>query len=48
MVSDHPEIAELDLNPVAVDPSGGCRVLDASIALRRSARAERSIRRLDI
>ncbi|MGA1556465.1 MAG: GNAT family N-acetyltransferase [Ilumatobacteraceae bacterium] len=47
LVSDHPEIAELDLNPVAVDPSGGCRVLDASIALRRPARAERSIRRLD-
>lgn len=32
LVADHPEIAELDLNPVKVFPAGkGCRVLDVRI-----------------
>lgn len=47
LVSDHPEIAELDLNPVIVDRDGGCHVVDASILLRRPGRPERSMRRLD-
>lgn len=48
LASDHPEIVDLDLNPVAVDPSGRCRVLDATIDLRRPSRPERSIRRLEV
>jgi acyl-CoA synthetase (NDP forming)/RimJ/RimL family protein N-acetyltransferase len=47
LASDHPEIAELDLNPVVVGPDGQCRVVDASIVLRRPGRPERSMRRLD-
>ncbi|MFP5489028.1 MAG: acetate--CoA ligase family protein, partial [Acidimicrobiia bacterium] len=47
LVSDHPEIAELDLNPVVVGDDGTCHVVDASILLRRPGRPERSMRRLD-
>ena len=47
LVSDHPEIAELDLNPVIVGADGRCYVVDASILLRRPSRPERSMRRLD-
>lgn len=47
LVSDHPEIAELDLNPVIVDADGRCHVVDASIVVRHPERPERSIRRLD-
>ena len=47
LVSDHPEIAELDLNPVIVGADGRCHVVDASILLRRPGRPERSMRRLD-
>lgn len=47
LASDHPEIAELDLNPVVVDDDGNCHVVDASILLRRPERPERSMRRLD-
>ncbi len=36
MVSDHPEIAELDINPLIVYPEGeGCVVADSRILLRR-------------
>ena len=35
LVGEHPEIAEMDLNPVKVLPPGrGCRVVDARIAVR--------------
>jgi acetyltransferase len=38
MVSDHPEIAELDINPLIVFPEGsGCVVADSRILLRRPA-----------
>jgi hypothetical protein len=37
LASDHPEIAELDLNPVIVGDDGRCHVVDASILLRRPA-----------
>lgn len=47
LVSDHPEIAELDLNPVVVGDDGNCHVVDATILLRRPSRPERSLRRLD-
>ena len=36
MVSDHPEIAELDINPLIVYPEGeGCVVADSRILLKR-------------
>ena len=36
MVSDHPEIAELDINPLIVYPEGkGCVVADSRILLTR-------------
>jgi acetyltransferase len=36
LVSDHPEIAELDINPLLVFPEGeGCVVADSRIALAR-------------
>ena len=35
MVSDHPEIAELDINPLIVYPEGeGCVVADSRILLK--------------
>lgn len=47
LVSDHPEIAALDLNPVIADPTGRCQVVDATIRLEHPTRPERSPRRLD-
>lgn len=47
LVSDHQEVAELDLNPVIVTEQGECRVVDAGIVLRSPPRPERSMRRLD-
>jgi acetyltransferase len=36
MVCDHPEISELDINPLIVHPRGeGCSVADSRIMLRR-------------
>jgi acetyltransferase len=36
MVSDHPEIAELDINPLIVYPEGqGCVVADSRILLTK-------------
>ena len=46
LASDHPEIAEFDLNPVVVSRSG-CWVVDASLTLRRPDRAEPAVRRLE-
>jgi acetyltransferase len=38
MVTDHPEIAELDINPLIVYPQGqGCVVADSRILVRKSA-----------
>jgi acetyltransferase len=40
MVGDHPEILEMDLNPVTVRERGqGCVVLDARIAVQNVASA---------
>jgi acyl-CoA synthetase (NDP forming)/GNAT superfamily N-acetyltransferase len=44
--SDHPEIAELDLNPVVVN-ADSCRVVDAVLLVRRPDRAEPAVRRLE-
>jgi acyl-CoA synthetase (NDP forming) len=38
LVEDHPEVAELDLNPVLAAPAG-CVAVDARIRLRRPAEA---------
>ena len=46
LASDHPEIVELDLNPVIVGVDG-CRVVDASITLRAPERPEQAVRRLE-
>jgi hypothetical protein len=46
LASDHPEIVELDLNPVIV-ADDGCRVVDASIRLRSPERPEPAVRRLE-
>ncbi|HBT77715.1 MAG TPA: acyl-CoA synthetase [Planctomycetaceae bacterium] len=36
MVADHPEIAEMDINPLIVHPQGqGCSVADSRVMLRR-------------
>jgi len=35
LVADHPELAEMDLNPLVVRPPGqGCLAVDARIAIR--------------
>jgi acyl-CoA synthetase (NDP forming)/RimJ/RimL family protein N-acetyltransferase len=47
LASDHPEIAELDLNPVVVNRDEGCWVVDATLVLRRPDRAEPAVRRLE-
>jgi acetyltransferase len=40
LVTDHPEIAELDINPLIVYPAGkGCVVADSRILLERPAEA---------
>jgi acyl-CoA synthetase (NDP forming)/GNAT superfamily N-acetyltransferase len=44
--SDHPEIVELDLNPIIVSDTG-CHVVDATIRLEHRARLERPTRRLE-
>lgn len=46
LASDHPEIVELDLNPMIV-ADDGCRVVDASIRLRAPERPEPAVRRLE-
>ncbi len=46
LASDHPEIVELDLNPVIVGVDG-CRVVDGSIKLRAPERPEPAVRRLE-
>jgi acyl-CoA synthetase (NDP forming) len=46
LVSDHPEIVELDLNPVIVS-EGACWVTDATVRVRRPERAEAALRRLE-
>ncbi len=41
MVSAHPEISELDINPLIVYPEGeGCRVADGRILLKRTAQIQ--------
>jgi acyl-CoA synthetase (NDP forming)/RimJ/RimL family protein N-acetyltransferase len=46
LASDHPEIAELDLNPVVVN-ADGCCVVDATLVARRPERPEPAVRRLE-
>ena len=46
LASDHPEVVELDLNPVIVGDDG-CRVVEASITLRASERPQPAVRRLE-
>jgi succinyl-CoA synthetase beta subunit len=46
LASDHPEIAELDLNPVIVGDDG-CRVTDATVLLHRPERPDPAVRRLE-
>ena len=46
LASDHPEIVELDLNPVILGDDG-CRVVGASISLRAPERPEPAVRRLE-
>jgi acyl-CoA synthetase (NDP forming)/GNAT superfamily N-acetyltransferase len=46
LVSDHPEIIELDLNPVIVS-HGHCVVTDATAHVSSAARAETPLRRLE-
>ncbi len=46
LASDHPAIAELDLNPVVVN-GDGCCVVDALITLRDGNRHEPAVRRLE-
>ena len=46
LASDHPAIAELDLNPVIVG-ADGCTVTDVSVRLDPTARAEPEVRRLE-
>ena len=40
LASDHPQIHELDLNPILVNDDG-CWVVDATLTLRQSDRADR-------
>ena len=46
LASDHPEIQELDLNPVMVS-GDGTAIADAKIVLERHDRTTGPIRRLD-
>jgi acyl-CoA synthetase (NDP forming)/RimJ/RimL family protein N-acetyltransferase len=46
LASDHPEVAELELNPVIVT-SDGCWVVDAVLRLRPSSRPDTPMRRLE-
>lgn len=43
MVADHPEISELDINPLIVYPEGkGCMVADGRILLKRQDKGEKN------
>jgi acetyl-CoA synthetase (ADP-forming) len=46
LASDHPELRELDLNPVIV-ADGGCNVVDAVIRLEVPDRPAHAVRRLE-
>jgi len=46
LASDHPEISDLDLNPVIVT-QGTCIVIDASIDVQPVTRPEHAVRRLE-
>ncbi len=46
LASDHPELRELDLNPVIVGDDG-CNVVDATIRLAAPDRPEHAVRRLE-
>ncbi len=46
LASDHPELRELDLNPVIVGDDG-CNVVDATIRLEEPDRPEHAVRRLE-
>ena len=46
LVSDHPQIVELDLNPVIVS-TDGCWVTDARVVLSGTVHAEGALRRLE-
>ena len=46
LASDHPTIAELDLNPVVVSDSG-CVVVDGDLLLATPSRPEPAVRRLE-
>jgi acyl-CoA synthetase (NDP forming) len=46
LASDHPEIAELDLNPVIVSDAGAV-VTDAHVRLGRTKSEDGPLRRLD-
>jgi acyl-CoA synthetase (NDP forming) len=45
LVFDHPEIVEIDINPLIVSHTGG-RVTDARIGIHRSSRVDEPLRRL--
>ena len=46
LADDHPEIAELDLNPVIV-ADGTARVADVTLLVQAAVRPERPFRRLE-
>ncbi|MDJ0768277.1 MAG: GNAT family N-acetyltransferase [Ilumatobacter sp.] len=46
LASDHPEVAELDINPLIVS-NDACIVTDARVVLRRPERVEAAVRRLE-
>jgi succinyl-CoA synthetase beta subunit len=45
LVFRHPEIAEIEINPLIVSSAGG-RVTDARIVIQRSSRVDEPLRRL--
>jgi acetyltransferase len=48
MVSTHPEISELDINPLIVYPEGeGCMVADGRILLKRTAQEKKKMKQQD-
>ena len=46
LASDHPEVVELDLNPVVVS-ADGCCVVDAAVTVSPIERPEQAVRRLE-
>ena len=46
LASDHPQVAELELNPVIVT-GDGCWVVDAVLQLQRPTHPEAAMRRLE-